>query len=123
MHIDGRLDAIVLRALENTPELRYQTIGEMRTQVITVVNKLGPTCYISTPEQLATFDGQMFLFRRKARMLLDDRYLSFAGAATTTVIPLAAIRDLSIGHYPRVMHPLGMDWLCLIPQFPARRPA
>jgi predicted Ser/Thr protein kinase len=111
VHIDVRLDAIVLRALENTPELRYQTIGEMRTQVMTVVNKLGPTCYISTPEQLATFDGQMFLFRRKAQMLLDDRYLSFARALTTTVIPLAAIRDLSIGHYPRVMHPLGLDFI------------
>jgi len=112
VHIDVRLDAIVLRALENTPELRYQTIGEMRTQVMTVVNKLGPTCYISTPEQLATFDGQMFLFRRKAQMLLDDRYLSFARAATTTVIPLAAIRDLSIGHYPRVMSPVvRMDFI------------
>jgi len=111
VHIDVRLDAIVLRALENTPELRYQTIGEMRTQVMTVVNKLGPACYISTPEQLATFDGQMFLFRRKAQMLLDDRYLSFARAATTTVIPLAAIRDLSIGHYPRVMHPAGLDFI------------
>ena len=111
VHIDVRLDAIVMRALENTPELRYQTIGEMRTQVMTVVNKLGPTCYVSTPEQLATFDGQMFLFRRKAQMLLDYRYLSVTLATTTTVIPLAAIRDLSIGHYPRVMHPLGLDFI------------
>ena len=118
VHIDVRLDAIVLRALEHTPELRYQTIGEMRTQVMTVVNEPGParagssadhaaprlinvaTSYISTPEQLATFDGQMFLFRRKAQMVLDDRHLSFARAGTTTVIPLAAIRDLSIGHLP-----------------------
>jgi serine/threonine protein kinase len=29
VHIDVRLDAIVLRALEQTPELRYQTIGEL----------------------------------------------------------------------------------------------
>jgi hypothetical protein len=53
----------------------------------------------------------MFLFRRWARMLLDDRYLSFARDATTTVIPLAAIRDVSIGHYPRVMQPLGMNFI------------
>jgi serine/threonine protein kinase len=129
VHIDVRLDAIVLRALEHTPELRYQTIGEMRTQVMTVVNEPGParagsyadnaaprqsnvaTSYISTPEQLATFDGQMFLLRRKAQMLLDDRHLSFARAGTTTVIPLAAIRDLSIGHYPRVMSPAGHDFI------------
>ena len=129
VHLDVRLDAIVLRALEQTPELRYQTVGEMRTQVMTVVNDPGParagsfadhaaprpinvaTSYISTPEQLATFDGQMFLFRRKAQMVLDDRHLSFARAGTTTVIPLAAIRDLSIGTYPRVMSPAGLDFI------------
>ncbi|MEQ1850815.1 MAG: serine/threonine-protein kinase [Chthoniobacteraceae bacterium] len=33
VQIDVRLDEIVLRALENAPELRYQTAGEFRTQV------------------------------------------------------------------------------------------
>ena len=33
VQIDVRLDEIVLRALEKTPELRYQTAGEMRTQL------------------------------------------------------------------------------------------
>jgi tRNA A-37 threonylcarbamoyl transferase component Bud32 len=33
VQIDVRLDEIVLRALEVKPELRYQTAGEMRTQV------------------------------------------------------------------------------------------
>jgi predicted Ser/Thr protein kinase len=129
VQIDVRLDAIVLRALEHTPELRYQTIGEMRTQMMTVVNDPGParagtsadpaaprpinvaTSFISTPEQLATFDGQMFLLFRKAQMVLDDRHLSFARAGTTTVIPLAAIVDLSIGTYPRVMSPSGLDFI------------
>ena len=37
VQIDVRLDEIVLRALETKPELRYQTAGEMRTQVETVV--------------------------------------------------------------------------------------
>ncbi len=130
VHIDVRLDAIVLRALEHTPELRYQTIGEMRTQVMTVVNDPGParagsyadnaaprlsnvaTSLVFTPEELATFDGQMFLlFHRKAQMLLDDRQVSFARAGTTTVIPLAAIRDLSIGHFPRVMSPVRSDFI------------
>ena len=36
VQIDVRLDEIVLRALETTPELRYQTAGEFRTQVETV---------------------------------------------------------------------------------------
>ena len=129
VQIDVRLDAIVLRALEHTPELRYQTIGEMRTQVETVVNESGPAraesyaateaprrtheskSYVTTPEQLGTFDGQFSLYRRKSQMLLDDRQLSFARAGTTTIIPLAAIRDLSIGRYPRAMNPVGIDFI------------
>lgn len=129
VHIDVRLDAIVLRALEHTPELRYQSIDEMRTQVMMVADGPAParianswdslaflqnhvaTAYISTPEQLATFDGQMFLIRRKVQIVLDGRHLSFSRAGTTTVIPLAAIRDLSIGTYPRVMSPAGLDFI------------
>ena len=37
VQMDVRIDEIVLRALEKTPELRYQTAGEMRTQVETIV--------------------------------------------------------------------------------------
>jgi serine/threonine protein kinase len=129
VHIDVRLDAIVLRALEQTPELRYQTIGEMRTEVETVVNESSPararqhadtppprpinvgTSIVTTPEQLGTFEGQFFLYRHKTQMFLDDCHLSFVRAGTATVIPLAAIRDLSIGHYPRVMNPAGLDFI------------
>jgi tRNA A-37 threonylcarbamoyl transferase component Bud32 len=38
VQIDVRLDEIVLRALEVKPELRYQTAGEMRTQVETIAS-------------------------------------------------------------------------------------
>src|SRR6266853_4763361 len=37
VQIDVRIDEIVLRALQKTPELRYQTAGEFRTQVESVV--------------------------------------------------------------------------------------
>src|SRR5439155_13384612 len=36
--IDVRLDEVVLRALEKSPELRWQTAAELRTQVETIVN-------------------------------------------------------------------------------------
>ncbi len=41
VQIDVRLDEIVLRALEQTPELRYQTAGEFRTQVETLAGSVG----------------------------------------------------------------------------------
>ncbi|MEO6742740.1 MAG: protein kinase, partial [Chthoniobacteraceae bacterium] len=42
VQIDVRLDEIVLRALERTPELRYQTAAEFRTQVETMVAPVPP---------------------------------------------------------------------------------
>lgn len=38
-HMDVRLDAVVMRALENAPELRWQTAEELRTQVETLAAK------------------------------------------------------------------------------------
>ncbi len=38
VQIDVRLDEIVLRALENAPELRFQTANEFRTQVETIAD-------------------------------------------------------------------------------------
>ena len=114
------------------PELRYQTIGEMRTDVETVIKESASarapayaessaprlidegTSYVSTLEQLATFEGQFGLSRRKHRMVLDDRRLAFVRAGTTTTIPLAAILDLSIGRYPRGMNPVGLDFISVI---------
>ncbi len=129
VQMDVRIDEIVLRALEKTPELRYQTAADFRTQIETLVNDTGTArlanhtsnsaasllnvgmSLVTTPEQLGTFDGQFFLYRRKSQMLLEDRQLTFARGGTTTVIPLAAIRDLSIGHYPRTMNPAGLDFI------------
>jgi len=39
VQVDVRIDEIVLRALEQAPELRYQTAGEFRTQVETIVDQ------------------------------------------------------------------------------------
>lgn len=42
VQVDVRIDEIVLRALETRPELRYQTVMELRTQVETVRANPGP---------------------------------------------------------------------------------
>jgi len=39
--IDVRLDEVVLRALEQKPELRYQQVGEVRTRLETIAGSLG----------------------------------------------------------------------------------
>jgi len=128
VQIDVRLDEIVLRALEVKPELRYQTAGEMRTQVETLVSTpggkrrgnaetspTGPrflkvgTSTFTTPEQLATAAGQFFAARStRGQLLLDDRQITHSRGG---IIPLAAIRDVSIGRYPRTMAPMGIDIL------------
>lgn len=127
VQIDVRLDEIVLRALEKAPEMRFQTVAEMRTQVETVASdptasanpaphasprvlKMGMT-YVSTPAQLRTFQGRFFLYRTNTQLLLEELHLRFVLAGTPTSIPLSAIRDLSIGRHPRMMNPAGIDYL------------
>ena len=127
VQIDVRLDEIVLRALEQTPELRYATAAEFRTQIETVTGSNAErrtrntdpvprilktsrgTC--TTPEQMATFAGQFLHYRTRGQLTLDDRCLTHACGGNTTVIPLAAIRDVSIGQYPSTMNPVGIDLL------------
>ncbi|HCN28193.1 MAG TPA: hypothetical protein DIT64_05330, partial [Verrucomicrobiales bacterium] len=43
VQVDVRIDEIVLRALEKTPELRFATAAEFRTQVEAVTNDAGPS--------------------------------------------------------------------------------
>jgi serine/threonine protein kinase len=139
VQIDVRLDEIVLRALEQRPELRFQTAADLRTQVETfgredreeriekskqppsLSSTLSPpsspprpflkigASTLTTPELLATVEGQFFCYRTRGQLILDDHQLTHSRAGTDTVIPLAAIRDLSIGHYPRTMNPAGID--------------
>src|SRR5688572_12624203 len=126
--IDVRLDEIVLRALQRTPELRFQTAAEFRTQVETVLNDPGAQprpraenapprmikvgmATVTTPERLGTFAGQLFHYRTKSHLLLDDRQLTFSRAGMMTNIPLSAIRDLSLGRYPGIMNPAGINFI------------
>jgi len=125
VQIDVRLDEIVLRALERTPELRYATAAEFRTQLETFgaaspkhgtpnskqsarIIKTGNGTF-ATPERLGTFAGQMFHHRMRGQLILDEQRLTLSRDGQHTVIPLAAIHDVSIGQYPRLMNPVGID--------------
>lgn len=129
VQLDVRLDEIVLRALAVQPELRFATAAEFRTQLDTVATTLhhGPGAaprpesiprllksasgLLTTPENLTTLEGQFFIRRARGQLLLDEHRLTHACDRGTTVIPLASIRDVSIGQYPATMNPAGIDLL------------
>ncbi len=128
VEIDVRLDGIVLRALSVQPELRYATASEFRTQVGAVgfgaasgfrrepvrpVPRLirSSMGFLYRPEELATFEGQMLPGRRRGQLMLDDERLTFLKDGQQTVLPLEAIRDVSVGDLPRSMNPAGLDLL------------
>jgi serine/threonine protein kinase/signal peptidase I len=71
VQIDVRLDEIVLRALEKTPELRYQTAGEFRTQVDTIIGR---------PTRAELPDSERPLAQRKASVW--SNWLPYLGLLT-----------------------------------------
>ena len=130
VQIDVRLDEIVLRALEAEPERRYQTAVELRTRIedlgaagraavpAAVHSATGRNVLrtgratVTTPERLATASGQFFHFRNNLHpLVLDESSLTLGGGTEATVIPLAAIRDLSLGRFPRTVNPAGLDFI------------
>ncbi len=119
VQIDVRLDEVVLRALETRPEMRFATAADFQTRLAEVVSmpadvplKTGAS-YISTPQHLATFYGRTtYIYTGKGQLILDAQRLMFSrNDGTSTVIPLAAIRDLSIGQYPALAKPVRVDFI------------
>lgn len=123
VQVDIRIDEIVLRALEKTPELRFQTAADFRTEVVAAVSpRAGSPSgrlpkstqgFLFEPTQFATANGQFFAYRQRGQLFLDHQQLVYSRGGVDTTIPLASIRDLSIGHYPRSMSPLSCDLISL----------
>ncbi len=66
VRIDVRLDEVVLRALERTPELRYQRAGEVKTRVETIMGTQriphAPDVVVRPADQGVDFRSQAMLF-------------------------------------------------------------
>ena len=71
-------------------------------------------CRMTTPERLATFAEQFTVCCNKGRLVLDDLQLTFSGFGSRIVIPLASIRGLSVGRFPRVMNPAGLNYIVVV---------
>jgi tRNA A-37 threonylcarbamoyl transferase component Bud32 len=99
VHIDVRLDEIVLRALEKEPELRYQQASELKTQVETIAIsppvKVGTTAAGESPPPVP-------ILRWRDRWIWDSSNLIamalapfiLAAVLTLLLLPFLGIRAL-----------------------------
>ncbi|MFN0126988.1 MAG: protein kinase domain-containing protein [Verrucomicrobiales bacterium] len=94
VQIDVRLDEIVLRALETKPELRFQTAGEFRTQVETVVSTPGGGKH-EEPQAEGGHSGG----RRQAEFNLGAMGLVLIILAGFAIFGPAEYRDSAIGTF------------------------
>ncbi len=120
VQIDVRLDEVVLRALEKSPELRWQTAMDLRTQVETIAEtpppsanrvakaplRAGESLY-ATAEFLATTWGAMKLHESMSMLSLYADRLVVGRGWQSTVIPFRAVRRLSVMSYPFWLSPMG----------------
>ncbi|HEY1172515.1 MAG TPA: bifunctional serine/threonine protein kinase/MFS transporter [Verrucomicrobiae bacterium] len=126
VQIDVRLDEVVLRALEKTPELRYQTAGEFKTRVETVTAGNSPSSSkhptlikqargrYTSPEYLATPGGGFLKHEGKGELSLYSDHLIFAASGKRTRIPFDSLRQLAAARGPRWTSPAGHQYLSLI---------
>jgi len=89
VQIDVRLDEIVLRALEAKPELRYQTAGEFRTQVQTVIATPGGANPVPGPNSPA--DTRSPITPRFSLMAIVAASCAGLGLAVTGFVWVSAL--------------------------------
>ena len=131
VQIDVRLDSIVLRALQQQPELRYQTAAEFRTTVDTFVSNaqaadkqqtaqktvISGMGHVTTPERLHTFVGWFFFHHGRGELILDHQNITFryqrsdVSAMHVNVIPLKSIRCVEVGRFPAWVNLSGLDFV------------
>ena len=100
--IDVRLDEVVLRALENTPELRFQQASEVRTRVETILDRK-PAALLKTQEgrlSLQPDGGQRMRSPVKGSLSLHSDRLLISSKDGLHEIPLEAIRAIGTAVMP-----------------------
>ncbi len=116
MQMDVRLDEIVLRALEKTPELRYQTAADFRTQVETIADGPAPVPSASASEYVSSWG-----FRLSAGPAVKTGYVRFWERRFGSVESAGAINALNLSRigYIGLLAPLAIlpGWRWCWPAF------
>lgn len=129
VQIDVRLDKVVLRAMEKEPQLRYQQVSEVKTEVEGIAStnhasdesasspsRIGQPktsmCYVSSPEHLRSFRGRfVHIYKGKGELQLDNESLRFHSDWPMIVISLSSIRKIAQGDYPFSAKPLPIHYI------------
>jgi serine/threonine protein kinase/biopolymer transport protein ExbD len=109
VQIDVRLDEVVLRALENKPELRFQQASEIRTRVETIMDRR-PAALLKSQEGCLSLyipGGERMPYPWKGGLSLHDDRLVISTKTGPREVPLAAIRATGMAIMPAWFSPAG----------------
>lgn len=122
--VDPRLDDVVFKTLEKEPARRPQSAGEVKTDLETISSSAGSPrsatsgvalkrarCYISTPEHVRTLLGKFNLYTSCGDLRLEADRLVWKRRDQSIVIPLTAISGLTVGEFPRLTKPGGLNFI------------
>ena len=69
-------------------------------------------CYVSTPEHVRSFVGRfIYIYQGKGELRLNSTSLQFTRKWQSVTIPLAAITELSLGHYAPAAKPAKLSFV------------
>jgi serine/threonine protein kinase len=114
IQIDVRLDAVVLRALEQKPELRYQQVSEVKTMVETIVAT-------PAPGRSRGDEAQMESERRKAEMpsggatpaALQKEQLIIGFATVFFIVMMVVLLGVTLAYPRQGAMPIVLMMMCV----------
>ncbi|HSI15077.1 MAG TPA: protein kinase [Chthoniobacter sp.] len=103
VQVDVRIDDIVLRALQDTPERRYQTAAEFRTQVETIAHSAAAVS-ASDPKARALSAVRSWL------AVIDSGAYAVSWERAAAWFRRAIAKEKWVTAVEKVRHPLGAAW-------------
>ena len=96
VHIDVRLDEVVLRAMEKQPDLRYQQASEIKTEVETIVSTAAPGAVSAVVAQPVAANGHAIIIAPAVGLMIVGAMKAFALANVPLYLALYRHGDLDL---------------------------